>query len=72
MCKKVQGTANINGDTGLQSAGMIAHEIGHKWVIFSMSRLTVWCSYLIQMMFQPFYSHQFVLNFQLTLDDYYL
>ena len=30
MCGRAQGATNVNGDFGLQSAGMIAHEIGHK------------------------------------------
>lgn len=35
MCKRTHGTTNINSDYGLQTAGMIAHETGHKWVIFT-------------------------------------
>ncbi|XP_020601543.1 neurogenic locus notch homolog protein 1-like isoform X6 [Orbicella faveolata] len=30
MCKRPHGATNINGDVGLQTAGMIAHETGHN------------------------------------------
>ena len=33
MCKNQDGATNLNADHGLQTAGMIAHETGHKWVI---------------------------------------